>query len=70
MLILTHATEASKEKEVTEGSTSAVEASKVERTVGGSTTAATSRDGSFLGEGGAVLGAGTTSTAAPEDPKV
>jgi hypothetical protein len=69
LLILAHAAEASKEKEAARGSTSATEASKEKGTARGSTTAATSGD-SFLGEGGAVPGAGTTSAVAPEDPKV
>jgi hypothetical protein len=70
LLILARAAEASKEKEVAGGSTSVVEASKEKGTTGGSTTAATSGDGSFLGKGGAVLGASTTSAAAPKDPEV
>jgi hypothetical protein len=70
LLILACAAEASKEKEATGGSTSAVEASKEKGTTGGSTTAATSGDGSFLGKGGVVLGAGTTSAAAPKDHEV
>jgi hypothetical protein len=70
LLILAHAAKASKEKEIARGSTGAAEASKEKKTAGGSTTAATSGDDSFLGGGGVVLGAGTTSAAAPEDPEV
>jgi hypothetical protein len=70
LLILAHATEASKEKEAIGGSTSAAEASKEKGAAGGSTTATMSGDGSVLGEGGAVPGVGTTSAAAPEDPEV
>jgi hypothetical protein len=70
LLILARTAEASKEKEATGGSTSAAEASKEKGIAGGLTTATTSGDGSFLGEGGAILGVSTTSTAAPEDPEV
>jgi hypothetical protein len=69
LLILAHAAEASKEKEITGGSTSVAEASKEKETAGGSTTAATSRDDCFLGRGRAIPGASTTSAAAPKDPK-
>jgi hypothetical protein len=48
LLILARAAEASKEKEVTEGSIRATEASKEKETTGGSTTTAMSGDDSFL----------------------
>jgi hypothetical protein len=70
LLILARAAEASKEKEVARGSTSAAEASKEKETAEGSTTTTMSGDDSFLGGGGAIPCAGTTSAAAPEDPEV
>jgi hypothetical protein len=70
LLILARAAEASKEKEFAGCSTSAAVASKEKEAAGGSTAATTSRDGPFLGEGGAVLGAGTTSAVALEDFEV
>jgi hypothetical protein len=70
LLILARTAEASKEKEITRGSTGAAEASKEKETAGGLITATTSGDDSFLGGGGAVPGAGTTSVVALEDPKV
>jgi hypothetical protein len=54
LLILAHAAEASKEKEFARCSTNVAEASKEKEAAGGSTAATTSRDGSFLGDGGAV----------------